>query len=69
MVDEMLRAVRLAADNDLEQRVRDVPGSESHAELVELRSDVNLMPGRTARRGRLPGTPPPTTLGEPSPNL
>ena len=47
MVDEMLRAVRLAADGDLEQRVRDVPGSEEHAELVELRHAVNRLIDRT----------------------
>ena len=47
MVDEMLRAVRLAADGDLEQRVRDVPGSEDHPELVELRHAVNRLIDRT----------------------
>jgi methyl-accepting chemotaxis protein len=47
MVDEMLRAVRLAADGDLEQRVRDVPGSSDSPELVELRHAVNRLIDRT----------------------
>ena len=46
-VAELLRAVRLAAQGDLEQRVRDVPGSQEHPDLVELRHAVNRLIDRT----------------------
>ncbi|WP_449063500.1 hypothetical protein [Planomonospora algeriensis] len=42
-VAEMLRVCRLGAAGDFEARVRHVPGSEDHPELVELRNELNRM--------------------------
>ncbi|WP_191894027.1 methyl-accepting chemotaxis protein [Planomonospora parontospora] len=42
-VAEMLRVCRLGAAGDFETRVRHVPGSEEHPELVELRHELNRM--------------------------